>query len=387
VPVTPPPVWGASLRLGISDGLGGAAAFRADVPIDIRYQYLAGGVSTGHGWQTWNADGRFAARYIAESRQSSILPVLTYYMLLQSGPGAGTDEQRRVLGNLADPNIMAAYFDDLEALLQQAGEDGLPVLVHIEPDAWGFIQLAERQLRGARVPVAVRATGRSELAAFSDDPAGLAQAIVAMRDRLAPAVLLGYHLSVWGTGTDLLRNKPRDGQVQELADASSAFYRSLGASFDVLLSEFNDRDAAFKEHIYNDRGSSWWQEADHHRFASYLALVSQAASRPLVLWQIPVGNTRMRAMDNTWGHFQDNLVEALLDDPSETTLRLYTDAGVIGLLFGPGADGATCYCDSVKDGVTNPQPVNGNTAESISVDDDGGYFRSVAATFLARRRS
>ena len=94
-----------------------------------------------------------------------------------------------------------------------------------------------------------------------------------------------------------------------------------------------------------------------------------------MLWQIPVGNTRMRAMDNTWGHFQDNLVETLLDDPSDTTVQLYESAGVIGLLFGPGAAGATCYCDGLGDGLTNPPPIGGNVTQSLSSDDDGGYFQ------------
>ena len=32
------------------------------------------------------------------------------------------------------------------------------------------------------------------------------------------------------------------------------------------------------------------------------------------MWQIPLGNTKMRAQNNTWGHYQDNRPEWLLDD-------------------------------------------------------------------------
>ena len=44
------------------------------------------------------------------------------------------------------------------------------------------------------------------------------------------------------------------------------------------------------------------------------------------MWQIPLGNTKMRAMNNTWGHYQDNRVEWLLDEPARTHLRTYLNA-------------------------------------------------------------
>ena len=50
-------------------------------------------------------------------------------------------------------------------------------------------------------------------------------------------------------------------------------------------------------------------------------------------------------------------------------------------LFGRGADGNTCACDAAKDGVTNPTPIDGNTRPSLSADDDGGLFRSLARSY------
>jgi hypothetical protein len=106
----------------------------------------------------------------------------------------------------------------------------------------------------------------------------------------------------------------------------------------------------------------------------------------------------MRAQNNTWGHYQDNRVETLLDEPTRATLTAYRDAGVVALLFGGGAGGVTCACDAIGDGVTNPAPINGNTMASqlaaagtapsqttvngvptlvtpYAANDDGGYFR------------
>ena len=102
-----------------------------------------------------------------------------------------------------------------------------------------------------------------------------------------------------------------------------------------------------------------------------------------MIWQIPLGNTKMRAMNNTWGHYQDNRAQWFLDDPTGTHLAMYRDAGVIALLFGGGASGTTCACDADSDGVTNPAPINGNDLASLTADDDGGFFRSKAAAYYA----
>jgi hypothetical protein len=89
----------------------------------------------------------------------------------------------------------------------------------------------------------------------------------------------------------------------------------------------------------------------------------------------------MRAMNNTWNHFQDTRVEWLLDDPSGDHLRQYADAGVVALLFGRGADGATDASDAAGDGIVDPPPINGNDRPSLNADDDGGYFRERAAAY------
>ena len=87
--------------------------------------------------------------------------------------------------------------------------------------------------------------------------------------------------------------------------------------------------------------------------------------------------------NNTWGHYQDNRVEWLLDEPARTHLRTYIDAGVVAFLFGGGAGGVTCACDGVNDGITNPAPINGNTGLSLSADDDGGFFRQKVKDYYA----
>ena len=79
-----PAGWPARIELGMADSPGGAAAMKATAPFLFRYQYLAGGVNTGSGWATWNTNGDFAKFYIQDSVASGIIPVFTYYKLLQS---------------------------------------------------------------------------------------------------------------------------------------------------------------------------------------------------------------------------------------------------------------------------------------------------------------
>jgi hypothetical protein len=188
---------------------------------------------------------------------------------------------------------------------------------------------------------------------------------------------------VWGTNWDISYSNSPDAQVDALAARAAAFYASLGADFDLTFTDIADRDAGFKKAIYGDGGASWWDDADFVRYARVIKGYVAATGHRVVVWQIPLGNTKMRAVDETWGHYQDNRVEWFLDDPGGTHLALWRDAGVIALLYGGGAGGTTCACDANGDGLTDPPAINGNIRPSLSADDDGGYFRERAAAYYA----
>ncbi len=361
--------WPAALRIGLADAPGGAAALRRSAPFGFRYQYLAGGVNTGSGWSTWNENGSFVTRYVAESRAARLIPVFTYYMLLQSKP-AGGDEAHADLANLQNPATMKAYWADLTLFLQRA-KGASPVVLHVEPDLWGYLQQAARGDDASTVP-AVVPEGLPQTAA------GYAQEVVQLRDRLAPNVILAWHLSGWGTKHDIVYEDPPDGTVAAYAARSAAFYRSLKATFDLSFEDFSDRDAGFYEKQQGN-AKTWFAPADFHRHLLYGQTFGRLAGLRLAAWQIPLGNTLMRAMDDTWGHYQDNRVQWLLG--SRPHLAAYVRAGYVGFLFGGGADGTTCACDGRHDGVTNPAPIGGNTRPSLSADDDGGLFRSLVRAY------
>src|SRR4026209_1078587 len=129
----------ASMQLGMSDSPGGAASLKPTAPFGFRYQYLAGGVNTGGGWSTWNSDGAFVTYYIQDSVANNITPVFTYYMLYQSNPGVSQGESSGVVTNLQNTQTRTAYYNDLKLFFQRAAGQN-PVVLHIEPDLWGYMQ-------------------------------------------------------------------------------------------------------------------------------------------------------------------------------------------------------------------------------------------------------
>jgi hypothetical protein len=348
--------WPKTMQIGISDAPGGAAALRASAPFGFRYQYLAGGVNTGQGWSTWNPDGTFASMYVRDSWAHGTIPVLTYYMLLQSSPKGG-DEAQTDLSHLRDAQVMQAYWQDVRLLFQRV-HGTKPVVVHVEPDLWGYLEQANAVDLGA----------------------AFAQQWISLRNSLAPNVILAYHMSGWGTKHDIVYEDPSDATVRTYAAQSAKFYRALHAKFDLSFEDFSDRDAGFYAKI-NGNPHTWFTPADFHRHLLYGATFVKLAGIRMAAWQIPLGNTLMRAMDNTWGHFQDNRVEWLLGNGGRAHLKAYATAGYVGFLFGGGADGTTCACDAQHDGLTNPEPIGANTRASLTADDDGGYFRAQARAY------
>lgn len=331
----PPPGWPQRLAVGVTDGPGGAAALGRRPGLDVRYQYLAGGVDTGTGWSTWNENGTFVSRYVAESRAARMLPVLTYYMLLQSKPARGGGEAEKDLANLRDAELMRAYYADVVLALQRASAGAV---LHVEPDLWGYVQQADDGRGDAnRTPAAVASSGYPGLDGLPNTAAGFAQALVRLRDRHAPKVLLAWHLSSWGTNRSHTANDMPGARIDAMAASSAAFYRSLGADFDLVFNDVADRDDGFRQKILGEaRPAHHWSRGDAARHLRYLRGFTGRTDEPVVMWQIPVGNPRL---PNTWKRFRDNRVDTLLG--SRRTLAAARRAGVVGLLFGGGADGCT----------------------------------------------
>ena len=125
--------------------------------------------------------------------------------------------------------------------------------------------------------------------------------------------------------------------MDQLAAESAAFYESLQAHFDLVFNDVTDRDAGFYQHVEGNP-HTWWGAADFVRHDRYIAGFTGRTHTAVVLWQLPVGDTHE---NDTWGHFRDNRLQWWFGTRSAAHLRATADAGVIGLLFGAGADGNT----------------------------------------------
>ncbi len=231
---------------------------------------------------------------------------------------------------------MRAYWADYSLLLRRVAQSAGSrlVVVHVEPDLWGYLEQAHA-VKLAR---------------------SFAQHLIALRNRLAPHVRLAWHLSTWGTGEDPTYSKPSLAHMDELAAISAAFYESLHAHFDVVFNDVTDRDAAFYQDVEGNP-DTWWGPADFERHDRYIAGFTRRTRTAVVLWQLPLGDTHE---NNTWDHYQDNRLQWWLGPNSAAHLRATRNSGVIGLLFGAGA--------------------SGNTTDQT----DGGFFYRLARRYMAR---
>ena len=234
----------ARFEIGLTSQPGTAGSLG---PLRLRYQYPAGGVNTGHGWTTWNRNGSFVSLYIAESEAHHVVPVFSYYQIRQSLPGANVaDEASADLGNLANAPTMSAYFADLREFFARAATPRGPVVLHLEPDLFGYIEqrAARRQRRHG-------AGGRRReriLAGLPQNAAGFAQAVLALRDRIAPNVLVGYPISIWGTGLDVHFSHPERRPGRSDGGAVGALLPlAARANFDLSFTEVSDRDSGYAD--------------------------------------------------------------------------------------------------------------------------------------------
>ena len=263
----------------MGDAPGGAAAMKATAPFGFRYQYLSGGVNTGNGWATWNSNGDFPRFYIQDGGQRDH-PAFTYYTLYQSLPGGGA-RATRTSRTRTTRRTMTAYFNDLKLFFQKAGAFGAgqKVVLHVEPDLWGYTQQRSTGDNATTVPAKVAETGLAELVGLPFNVSGVARAIVRLREHVRAQRVPRVPHQCLGDGNDIVLSNPSDAVVDALAARAATFYNSLAANFDVAFAEFSDRDAGFYQFVYGDGGQHWWDAEDFRRSARFVGGFSTAAGK------------------------------------------------------------------------------------------------------------
>ncbi len=273
---------------------------RSEYGAEFQFIYvyiLAGGMDDPETFEEW-----YVRPFAEAAIDMDAIPVFTFYQLLDLGVRADYEgsEAEIVQRAIADPGVMNTYFEHFVWLLEIAQSYEPPVIVHVEPDSWGFMMWAmgiEGNDDATSVPVAVESSGHPDLGGFANHAGGLGQALLALRDQYAPDVRLGWHASNFRVGT-----RP---------EVVTSFYASMG-DWDVLVGEHPHVEA---------EGADWWEEWDPERLdinLTWLSTVVEGAGVPLIFWQMPIG-----AED--WH---------LLGDPSDLfTLGRFAEAGAVGLLF------------------------------------------------------
>jgi len=411
------PLLASRLEFGLGNGPGDLSWMTSSgVPWKYRYQYLAGGVNTSNPWETWQdpalPPGQFAADYMKSSNDNGYIPVFTWYEILQSLPSTLQNESDRDYANLNTASTMNAYFASFKRLMVKAGLFGKQVVVHIEPDFWGYMQ--QRATGDAStVSASVAGSGFADVAGIPNTVQGFGWALLHMRDLYAPNALLAIHASPWSNGGDIGMNTTPGMNVVAIADATAAFLSSArnpaGSTWDVVFNDLDDHDAGWWE---TQGRNHWWDPTNvtFPNFARYLAWVAELKVKTglqQVAWQVPVGNQYFLTMNNTCGHYQDNVAPYFIAHPSD----LFA-AGLVAVLFGKGNGCQTTYIDygdrdlfpshPIGDGITNNGTMSNpigppttdalgwctacNTHVSTYADDDGGYLRIFVAQYYGLRQ-
>ena len=373
------------------------------VPWRYRYAYLAGGVNTSNPWQNWNSPtGAYATNYMNDSNAHGYVPVFTYYEMLQSTPSTGSNESDRDFSNLNNTSTMASYYGNFKLLMQIAGTYGKTVVVHVEPDLWGYLEQRAAGGDASTLTASVASSGVAEAVGIPNTVQGFAWTLLKIRDMYAPNATLAIHASAWGSGIDIASTTDPNVNAVSAVDATAAFLNSAGitsnpygSTWDLVFNDLDDHDAGWWEQQGADNANftHWWDPTNtkfpnFNRYLGWVGELRVKTARPQVAWQVPVGNQYFLTMNNTCGHYQDNVAQYFISHSND----LY-NAGLIAVLFGSGNSCQTTYTDGQNDGVTNNGGVPTtdtlgycsacNTHTSTWADDDGGFLRVFVGQYYA----
>jgi hypothetical protein len=342
-------------------------------PFDIRYVYLSGDVptpgpcascmtgcsvrgttcaNTGPGcswWGCWQWDmlppGQYVTDFVNNTRLAHAIPMFSYYVWFSV---AGNVEGAPEIAALNDGARTSRYLADWRFVCQRVGSAGTgPVVLHVEPDLWGFAEQVNQD--PTMIPAAVSAAGLTECAGLPNTVAGFAQCMLRLARTNAPNALVAFHASAWGAGADALTTTMAGFDVAMHADRTAMFYRALGADrADLLVVEMSDRDAGFNH--------DWWDATNatvpnFTRALAWQQRLGQDLGLATLYWQVPYGHL---GLPDTCNQYQDNRVDYFFSHPDQ-----FAAAGTLGIAFGAGAN-----C------MTTPS-------------SDGGYFVRRAMAYLS----
>jgi hypothetical protein len=317
------------------------SAYTLGPKIDIHYMYLSGLPGEG-GWTDWNSPpGTYATMHIGAAKARGVVPMFTLYQ------AAGWGEAN--LSAFNNDAFMTKYWRGVRTMFQKLAEGGVPAIVHIEPDLWGYTQQRSEEPTGVPMRVGALVPECTDLPA---NVAGFGKCIVRLSRRIAPKVAIALSASTFGAFTNGVSDPTR---------VARYLNKVGGAEADLVVVETLDRDAGCFEggsdpNCQRD-GSFYWDESNvrHPNFRDHLAwakTIRTVTGKPLLWWQMPLGVPS--GTPGGSGRYRDNRVHYVFSHGWE-----FAEAGGIGAVFGTGAPNQT------------------------TVQTDGGQFKSALTHYLS----
>jgi hypothetical protein len=317
--------------------IGGAMpdATAAAAPFDVRYAYVHSQPAPSSAWYTaplcqsawtswWGcwpgsttAPGYYVTwwdEHVAQATwQGSPRPQIffwTWYSLRDLGDLAGSGDGPGEVVAINRLDLLTRYMDDYRFFLQKLGNSR--DMIDLEPDFWGYV----RSLGNPHnVPAQVAAANPTDCGSQEDSAAGLVRCLISMAHKYAPNTKVGMHVSCWDWQTNT------QGCRQD--------YLALGATnADFLVADVSDRDAGWYALPANGGYNNFWTDQKAAAALAFYKTMAETVGKPMVLWQIPVGNM---AQNNTLNHYQDDKVDWFFSH-----LNQVADAHIAALLFGAG---------------------------------------------------
>ncbi|WP_234360084.1 RICIN domain-containing protein [Streptomyces sp. DSM 15324] len=257
---------------------------------------------------TWRDDVVSQAEYKGSKRPQKML--WTWYSLRDLGDAAGEGDGPGEVKAINRTDLLTRYLNDYRFFLQKIGTSH--DAIDLEPDFWGFA----RSLGNLhQVPAQVQASNPKDCGSQENSAAGLAQCLISMTHTYAPNTAVGLHLSCFDWETDVQKC------VKDYAD--------LGAkNADFLVSDVTDRDAGWYAQPAHGSRDTFWNDQKAAASLKFWKTMAESVGKPVVLWQIPVGNM---AQNNTPDHYKDDKVDWFFAHMDQVA-----NAHIAGLFFGAG---------------------------------------------------
>ncbi|KOV94167.1 lectin [Streptomyces sp. NRRL B-3648] len=304
-------------------------------PFDVRYAYVHSRPASSsayysasrcqEGWQNWwgcwggstTAPGSYvtwsdaqAAKATSKGSPHPQKFFWTWYSLRDLGDLAGQGDGPGEVAAIDRAGLLTRYMNDYRFFLQKIGNSH--DLIDIEPDFWGYVRsLGDPH----KVAAQVSAANPSDCGSQENSAAGLSRCLVSMARKYAPNTTVGFHLSCWDW-QDNTRGCAKD-------------YANLGAqNADFLVADVSDRDAGWYAQPAHGGHDNFWTDQKAAASLGFYKTMAESVGKPVVLWQIPVGNM---AQNNTLNHYKDDKVDWFFAHMDQVA-----NAHVAGLLFGAG---------------------------------------------------